>query len=229
MPKAIGGGVGGAATGAADRSTTVAGRRGCPPVNPSSKAASPTMAGMQSSATSWAWTEDHSAVLTPSCWTECSAIELPGTGLPWWPSPLANRNACSATSRTAPIRPGRASRITAESIAPITSRSSPAVGSGGVVRPCCTAQSLSLARRSGRSASCVWTHWVTTGSALSRSTWVQSIPPKGGWGSYSIHNWTIRAVGSSVSRATSAKARSIPAHTPAEVMTLPSSTHRSGR
>ena len=48
-----------------------------------------------------------------------------------------------------------------------------------------------------------------------------------GDGSYSIHNWTIRAVGSSVSRATSAKARSIPADT-RPVMTLPSSTHRSG-
>ena len=47
---------------------------------------------------------------------------------------------------------------------------------------CCTAQPLSLARRSGRSASSVWTHWVTTGSAMSRSTWVQSIPPKGDGG-----------------------------------------------
>jgi hypothetical protein len=131
MPNTIGGGVGGAATGPADRSTTAAGRRGCPPVNPSSNTPSPTMAGMQSSATSWAWMEDHSAVLGPSCWTACSAIELVGTGLPWWPSPLANRNACSATSRTAPIRPRRASRISAESIAPITSRSPPAVGSGG--------------------------------------------------------------------------------------------------
>jgi hypothetical protein len=133
MPNTIGGGVGGAATGAADRSTTAAGRRGCPPVNPSSTA-SPTMAGMQSSATSWAWMEDHSAVPGPSCWTACSAVELVGTGLPWWPSPLANRNAWSATSRTAPIRPRRTNRISAESIAPITSRSSPAVGSGGRMR-----------------------------------------------------------------------------------------------
>jgi hypothetical protein len=58
---------------------------------------------------------------------------------------------------------------------------------------------------------------------------VQSIPPNGGWGSYSIATWTIRAVASSVSRATSAKAISMPADTPAEVMNLPSSTHRSGR
>ena len=56
---------------------------------------------------------------------------------------------------------------------------------------------------------------------MSRSTWVQSIPPKGGWGSYSIHNCTIRAVGSSVSRATSAKARSIPAYRAAANGQLP--------
>ena len=40
---------------------------------------------------------------------------------------------------------------------------------------------------------------------------------------------TKRAVGSSVTRATRAKAMSMPAETPAEVMILRSSTHRSGR
>jgi hypothetical protein len=64
---------------------------------------------------------------------------------------------------------------------------------------------------------------------MSRFTWPQSIPPNGGWGSYSIASWTIRAVGSSVRRATKARAMSIPADTPAEVMNWPSSTHRSGR
>ena len=57
----------------------------------------------------------------------------------------------------------------------------------------------------------------------------RSMGPNGGWGSYSIASWTIRAVGSSVSRATRARAMSMPADTPAEVMNLPSSTHRLGR
>jgi hypothetical protein len=82
------------------------------------------MAGMQLSAMSWAWIEDRSAVPDPSPTAECSAIELAGTGSLWWPSPPANRNACSATSRTAPIRPRRASRMALASIAPVTNRSS---------------------------------------------------------------------------------------------------------
>src|ERR687891_2609911 len=44
------------------------------------------------------------------------------------------------------------------------------------------------------------------------------MPPNGGCGSYSMLSWTSRAVDSSVSRATSAKAMSIPADTPADVM-----------
>jgi hypothetical protein len=48
-------------------------------------------------------------------------------------------------------------------------------------------------------------------------------------GSYWIATCTIRAVSSSVRRATRARAMSIPADTPAEVMNLPSSTHRLGK
>src|SRR4029453_5851250 len=33
---------------------------------------------------------------------------------------------------------------------------------------------------------------------MSRFTWFQSMPPNGGWGSYPIASWTIRALGSSV-------------------------------